>query len=265
MAEARKRTARHNSHPQPNVSLNKAAYAGELTQDEQLLVRGEGPSDAHLDSDPWRVLRIQGEFVAGFDALAGLGPAVTIFGSARVTPKSPYFQQARELSRMLGEAGFGIITGGGPGIMEASNQGARDAGVKSIGCAIELPREQMVNPYVDITVNFRYFFVRKTMFVKYAEGFVIFPGGFGTLDELFEALTLIQTEKLHHFPVILVGHDYWHGLLEWIKERVLKERMIGQADLDLMVCMDDPKDIVELIRDCYERGCAARVSAKLPD
>jgi uncharacterized protein (TIGR00730 family) len=240
----------------PNVSLNAAAYAGEPTQDEQLLVRSENPDAAHLNSDPWRVLRIQGEFVAGFDALAEIGPAVTIFGSARAPATDPNYKLAVTIAERLGRAGFAIITGGGPGIMEASNKGARKAGVRSVGCAIELPREQMVNPYVDITVNFRYFFVRKTMFVKYAEGFVIFPGGFGTLDELFEALTLIQTHKLHHFPVILVGKHYWEGLIEWVRGTMLREGKISGADLELMLCTDDPDEVVKVIKDCHEQGCA---------
>jgi uncharacterized protein (TIGR00730 family) len=240
----------------PNVSLNAAAAAGEPTQDEQLLVRSADPEAAHLNSDPWRVLRIQGEFVAGFDALAEIGPAVTIFGSARTGRSDPHYALAATIAERLGRAGFAIITGGGPGIMEAGNKGARKAGVKSIGCAIELPHEQMVNSYVDITVNFRYFFVRKTMFVKYAEGFVIFPGGFGTLDELFEALTLIQTQKLHYFPVVLVGKAYWQGLIDWIRETALAEGKISSEDLELMVCTDDPDEVVKVIVDCYEQGCA---------
>ncbi|MFN0072372.1 MAG: TIGR00730 family Rossman fold protein [Chloroflexota bacterium] len=245
-----------NGLPKPNVSLNKAAYAGEPTQDEQLLVRSSGPMAAHLHSDPWRVLRIQGEFVAGFDALAQIGPAVTLFGSARTTQSDPHYALAVDIAERLGHAGFAIITGGGPGIMEAGNRGARNAGTRSIGCAIELPDEQSVNPYVDITVNFRYFFVRKTMFVKYAEGFVIFPGGFGTLDELFEALTLIQTEKLHHFPVILVGTAYWQGLIDWIRSTMMTEGKISPRDLELILCTDDPEEVVTVITECYERGCA---------
>jgi uncharacterized protein (TIGR00730 family) len=252
-----------NGQPRPNVSLNKAAAAGEPTQDEQLLVRSSGYDAAHLNSDPWRVLRIQGEFVAGFDALAEIGPAVTLFGSARTSREDPYYHQAVEIARRLGQAGFTIITGGGPGIMEAGNKGARLAGARSIGCAIELPHEQMVNPYVDTTINFRYFFVRKTMFVKYAEGFIIFPGGFGTLDELFEALTLIQTEKLHHFPVLLIGTSYWQGLIDWIRSTMLVDGKISEADLGLMQCTDDPDEVINVIRDCYDRNCARQIHISL--
>jgi uncharacterized protein (TIGR00730 family) len=247
--------SQRNGAPLPNVSLNTAARSGERTQDEQLLVRSDSDA-AHLNSDPWRVLRIQGEFVAGFDALANVGPSVTLFGSARTPQNDPQYALAVTIAERLGRAGFSIITGGGPGIMEAGNLGARKAGVKSIGCAIELPHEQMVNPYVDITVNFRYFFVRKTMFVKYAEAFVIFPGGFGTLDELFEALTLIQTKKLHHFPVILVGKDYWKGLIDWISDATLAGGKISKEDLELILCTDDPDEVVKVIVDCYEQGCA---------
>lgn len=250
--------------PQLNISLNRAARTGEPTHDEQLLVRSYGPERAHLDSDPWRVLRIQGEFIHGFDALADIGPAVSIFGSARVTQQDPHYHMAVDVARKLGLKGFSIITGGGPGVMEAANLGARQAGVKSIGCAIELPREQMVNPYVDIAINFRYFFARKTMFVKYAEGFVIFPGGFGTLDELFEALTLIQAGKLHHFPVILMGKAYWQGLIEWLKKTVTGDGKISGEDFELMVCTDDPDEAVQMIVDCYHRQCAALGIHHLP-
>jgi uncharacterized protein (TIGR00730 family) len=242
--------------PQPNPSLSLAARTGRPTEDEQLLVRTDGASAAFKASDPWRVLRIMGEFVAGFDALADLGPAVTIFGSARVGADDPMYALAVDVGRRLARSGFAVITGGGPGIMEAANRGARDGKGRSIGCAIELPHEQAVNAFVDLAVNFRYFFVRKTMFVKYAEAFVIFPGGFGTLDELFEALTLIQTEKIRHFPVILVGEHYWGGLLSWIKEQLLGEGKIGPRDLELLVCTDDPAEVERLILDCYQRHCS---------
>jgi len=179
-----------------NLSLNRAARAGKPTEDQQLLETPQAAQKLFTHTDPWRVMRIMGEFVEGFDDLAELGQAVTIFGSARVKPDHPQYHQATEVARLLGEAGFAIITGGGPGIMEAGNLGAREAGVQSIGLNIELPFEQGTNPYVDLAINFRYFFVRKTMFVKYAQAFVIFPGGFGTMDELFEALTLIQTDKV---------------------------------------------------------------------
>src|SRR5207248_1264774 len=171
--------------------------------------------------DPWRVLRIMGEYVHGFDALAEVGAAVAVFGSARTPQNDPMYEAARDVGRRLAQAGFAVITGGGPGIMEAANRGAREAGGLSVGCNIELPKEQGLNRYVDLSVNFRYFFCRKTMFVKYAEGFVLFPGGFGTLDELFEALTLIQTGKVQRFPVILFNSAYWGGLVAWLRERLL--------------------------------------------
>jgi uncharacterized protein (TIGR00730 family) len=202
------------------------------------------------------VLRIMGEFGAGFDALAGLGPAVTIFGSARIDPSDPMYAAAEDVAGRLARAGFAVITGGGPGIMEAANKGAREAGGRSVGCAIELPREQGINGYVDLSVNFRYFFVRKTMFVKYAEAFVIFPGGFGTLDELFEALTLIQTDKIKDFPVIMFGTRYWGGLMTWVRDSLRGEGKISPEDLDLLVCTDDPAEVERLIVDCYDRHCA---------
>lgn len=216
------------------------------TEDERFL-RAEAARD-FTHTDPWRVLRIMGEFVEGFDALAGIGPAVSIFGSARVKEAEPEYDLTVETSRLLAEAGFAIITGGGPGIMEAANRGAKLAGGRSIGCTIELPFETGANPYVDLEVRFRYFFVRKTMFVKYASAFVIFPGGFGTLDELFEALTLIQTGKVHNFPIVLFGSAYWSGLLHWLRETVLPERKIGAADLELLKISDDPAEVCALIR-----------------
>ncbi|MFL5385005.1 MAG: TIGR00730 family Rossman fold protein [Longimicrobiaceae bacterium] len=222
---------------------------GAATEDEQLL-QSPAAAPATVDftsSDPWRVFRIMGEFVEGFDALARIGPAVTIFGSARVRPDDPQYQAACETARLLGRAGFSIITGGGPGIMEAANRGAREAGVLSVGCNIELPFEQAVNPYVDLAINFRYFFVRKTMFVKYAEAFVIFPGGFGTLDELLEALTLIQTGKVRDFPVVLFGTAYWRGFLEWIRGVLMEEGKISPEDVDLMTVTDDPAEVVRMV------------------
>ena len=219
--------------------------AGRPTEDQKLLQR---PAPADFQStDTWRALRILGEFVEGFDALANVGPAVSVFGSARVRRSDPQYRQARRLAARLVNEGFAIITGGGPGIMEAANRGARDAGGLSIGCNIELPFEQDVNPYVDLRIEFRYFFVRKTMFVKYAEAFVIFPGGLGTMDELFEALTLIQTGKIDHFPVVLVGRDYWGGLIRWIRATVLKEGKVSPHDLDLAVVTDDLDEVVRVI------------------
>jgi uncharacterized protein (TIGR00730 family) len=250
------RAARLSAPPQAVASLNLAARTGRPTEYEQLLVRPPTEAAAFVHTDPWRVLRIMGEFVAGFDALAGLGPAVSIFGSARTDPDDPMYAAAEQVGRRLAQAGFAVITGGGPGIMEAANMGAREGGGRSVGCAIELPREQSVNGYVDIVVNFRYFFVRKTMFVKYAEAFVIFPGGFGTLDELFEALTLIQTRKINNFPVIMFGTRYWAGLIDWVKATLLAEAKISPEDLDLLVCTDDPAEVDALIVDRYDRNCA---------
>ncbi|MGH2357119.1 MAG: TIGR00730 family Rossman fold protein [Candidatus Limnocylindria bacterium] len=208
------------------------------TEDQELL-RSRRADTLFRDTDTWRALRILGEFVEGFDALADVGPAVTVFGSARVGRRNRYYGAARRLAARLAQEGFAIITGGGPGIMEAANRGAKEAGGLSIGCNIELPFEQGLNEYVDLGMEFRYFFVRKTMFVKYAEGFAIFPGGFGTLDELFEALTLIQTGKVRHFPVVLYGKDYWDGLLAWIREHPLYEAKISPEDLDLVTVTDD--------------------------
>ena len=232
---------------QDNPSLNVAARAKRATQDEKLLRPPKPEQTLFTETDPWRVLRILGEFVQGFDTLAGLGPAVTIFGSARVSEDDPMYSAAVETARLLSEAGFAIITGGGPGIMQAGNQGAKQVGGVSVGLNIELPFEQGTNPYVGIPINFHYFFVRKTMFVKYAQAFVIFPGGFGTLDELFEALTLIQTGKIYHFPVILFGSDYWAGLLDWLREFVLTQGKIAAADLDLMVITDSPEEVRDRI------------------
>jgi uncharacterized protein (TIGR00730 family) len=211
-------------------------------------------------SDPWRVMRITGEFVAGIDTLAHIGPAVSIFGSARLPVDNPYYDAARETAQLLGQAGFAIITGGGPSIMEAANLGATEAGVRSIGCNIELPFEQGINCYVDVPINFRYFFVRKTMFVKYSEAFVIFPGGFGTLDELFEALVLIQTHKLRNFPVVLFGSDYWAGMLDWMRARLLAEDAITPDDLALLQLTDKPADVAHIVSAAYRASLKDRRS-----
>jgi uncharacterized protein (TIGR00730 family) len=221
-----------------------------VTEDEKLLQQ-PGPRIDFTRTDPWRVMRIMGEFIEGFDTLASVEKAVTIFGSARIGPDDAHYEAATETARLLAEAGFAIITGAGPGIMEAANKGARLGGGRSIGCNIELPFEQGSNPYVDTLVNFRYFFVRKTMFIKYSVAFVIFPGGFGTLDELFEALTLIQTGKIYRFPVILFGRYYWAGLLRWLQARVLSEGKISEGDLDLMLVTDDPAEAVHAILTAY--------------
>ena len=224
---------------------------GPVTEDEKLLQQSSPPID-FTRTDPWRVMRIMGEFIEGFDTLASVNKAVTIFGSARIGPDDPHYDAAVETARLLTKAGFAVITGAGPGIMEAGNKGAQIGGGRSIGCNIELPFEQGANPYVDTLVNFRYFFVRKTMFIKYSVAFVIFPGGFGTLDELFEALTLIQTGKIYRFPVILFGRYYWAGLLRWLQTRVLSEGKISAGDLDLMLVTDDPAEAVQAIVTAYK-------------
>ena len=216
------------------------------TEDEKLLERR--PSPAFLETDPWRALRILSEFVEGFDAMAKVGPAVTIFGSARTTPNARLYKLARTIGRRLAEAGYAVITGGGPGTMEAANRGCREGGGLSVGCNIELPHEQGMNAYVDLGIEFRYFFARKTMFVKYADAFVILPGGFGTLDELFEALTLIQTRKVRNFPVVLVGSSYWAGLIDWIRGTLLANGAIEEPDLDLLQLTDDPDEVVRIVR-----------------
>jgi uncharacterized protein (TIGR00730 family) len=219
------------------------------TEDERLLASNARP--AFLDSDPWRALRILAEFVEGFDALGAVGKAVTIFGSARLNDGDPYYAKARELAGLLAKEGFAVITGGGPGIMEAANRGCHEVGGLSIGCNVELPHEQSVNAYVDLGVEFRYFFARKTMFVKYADGFAIFPGGFGTLDELFESLTLIQTGKIRHFPVVLVGKAYWAGLLDWIRKSAVGHGVVSPEDLDLIQVTDDMQEACALLTAAY--------------
>jgi hypothetical protein len=198
--------------------------------------------------DSWRMFRIMAEFVDGFEALAKYHPAVTIFGSTRIKPGDAIYQKAEQLGKLLADNGFAVITGGGPGVMEAANKGAFSAGGKSIGLNIELPFEQKPNPYTNITLNFRYFFVRKVMFVKYAVAYIILPGGFGTLDELLESITLIQTHKIRPFPVILVGSSYWKGLLDWMKEVVLREGKISPSDLDILQVIDEPAEIVRTIK-----------------
>ncbi len=225
----------------------------QLTDDEVLL-RSPEPEDEYKTSDSWRVFRILGEFVNGFDQLAAVTRGVSIFGSARTGEKDKYYKAARETSRLLGKAGFEIITGGGPGIMEAANRGAQDAGAVSIGCNIELPMEQMPNPYQNRSLTFKYFFVRKTMFIKYSNAYVIFPGGFGTMDELFEALTLIQTRKIRNFPVVLFGSQYWRGLLAWITSTMLNEKMLNAEDLGLIHLTDSPKEAVDFIIKTCDAG-----------
>lgn len=222
----------------------------EKTADEQLL---ECPDEAAWQhEDPWRVLRIQSEFVEGFGAMAGLGSCFSVFGSARTAETSPDYATARDLGRRIAEAGYGVITGGGPGIMEAANRGAHDAGGLSVGLGIELPFEQGMNDYVDLGVNFRYFFVRKTMFLKYSQGYVVLPGGFGTFDELFEALTLAQTHKVRKFPIVLMGTSYWGGLVDWLKSKPVEYGTIGLDDPDRLSLTDDPAEAVSILTSVSE-------------
>ena len=219
------------------------------TEDEQLLESPpqQPPEQLFLKSDSWRVLRIMGEFVWGFDNLADVSDGVTIFGSARTKLNDPHYEKAVETARLLARAGIPVITGGGPGIMEAANRGALEGGGLSIGCNIELPFEQGSNAFLTRSLNFKFFFVRKTMFVKYATAFIVFPGGYGTLDELFEALTLIQTGKVKHFPVILFGREYWSGLVDWLTRTVAAERKINPGDLNLFQVTDDPAEAVAYV------------------
>lgn len=215
----------------------------QTTTDQRLLASDQETDWLH--SDPWRVMRIQSEFVEGFGALAELGPAVSVFGSARTKPGHPDYAAGETVGRLLVESGYAVITGGGPGVMEAANKGAAEAGGTSVGLGIELPFEQGVNEYVNLGINFRYFFARKTMFLKYAQGFIVMPGGFGTFDELFEAVTLVQTHKVTQFPLVLVGKEYWGGLLEWIRSTALEHGTISDIDLDIMYLTDDPAEAVQ--------------------
>ncbi len=230
---------------QKGPTILRGAQIDRSTTDQRLL-DSRGPTD-WVHTDPWRVLRIQSEFIEGFGALAELGPAIGVFGSARTHQDDPYYAVAEEVGRGLAEAGFAVITGGGPGVMEAANKGASGAGGVSVGLGIELPFEIGLNEWVDVGVNFRYFFARKTMFVKYARGFVVLPGGLGTLDELFEALTLVQTQKVTSFPVVLIGTAYWSGLLDWLRGTVLADGKLSEADLDLLVVTDDVEEAVALM------------------
>jgi uncharacterized protein (TIGR00730 family) len=226
------------------VRLRRSLVPGSTT-DQRLLDSRARPDWLH--TDPWRVLRIQSEFVEGFGALAELGPAASVFGSARTPVEHPSYRLAEQVGRLLAEAGYATITGGGPGTMEAANKGAYEAGGVSVGLGIELPFEQGLNQYVDLGVNFRYFFARKTMFVKYAEGFIVLPGGFGTLDELFEALTLVQTTKVTSFPIVLVGVGYWSGLLEWLRTSALDHGAVSEKDVALLQLTDEPTEAVRIV------------------
>jgi len=253
----------HKDQPVKQARSSSIAQAQPIgqTEDELLLQRVRGIKPRPLDKrrgrftreDPWRIWRIVGEFVHGINRLADIAAAVSIFGSARTPTDHPMYEAARETAYLLAKAGFAIITGGGPGIMEAANRGAVEAGGVSVGCNIQLPYEQRLNPYVRIAVEFHYFFVRKTMFAKYSEGFVLFPGGYGTLDELFEALTLIQTRKLREFPVVLFGSDYWRGLVEWLKNTVAAAKNISPEEFELFQLSDSPREVRDIMLDRYRR------------
>lgn len=245
-------SASENWYPPPTpqrrrgpVVLRGSRAKGSTTDQRLLDSRASGD---WVHTDPWRVLRIQAEFVEGFGAMANVGPAISVFGSARTPRDHPEYATAEDVGARLVGAGYSVITGGGPGIMEAANKGAFEAGGTSIGLGIELPFEQGINQWVEIGVNFRYFFARKTCFVKYSHGFVVFPGGFGTLDELFEALTLVQTQKVTSFPIVLVGTKYWAGLVDWIRTTLAAEEKIGVQDPELLHVTDDPEDVIAAIR-----------------
>lgn len=233
-------TRRSGSGPRPT----KGRPAGSTT--DQRLLDSSGHGD-WVHTDPWRVMKIQAEFVEGFNDLSEVGPAVSVFGSARTPKDHPTYAQAEAVGRGLAEAGFVVITGGGPGTMEAANKGALEAGGESIGLGIELPFEARLNDYVSFGLNFRYFFVRKMMFVKYSQGYVVMPGGLGTMDELFEAMTLSQTQKITQFPVVLMGVEHWQGLLDWMRETMLADGRIKQSDLDMITLTDDVDEAVELM------------------
>lgn len=252
------------THQQGPVTL-RGQMVPAATTDEHLLEADDG---AWVHSDPWRVLRIQSEFVEGFGALAELGPAVSVFGSARIREGEPEWAMGEEVARELVAAGYAVITGGGPGLMEAANKGAHQAGGVSVGLGIELPFEQGMNPYVDLGVNFRYFFVRKTMFVKYASGFIVLPGGFGTFDELFEAITLVQTGKVRQFPIVLVGTAFWGGLIDWLRATVRERGLVGEHDVDLLHVVDTPAEAVRIVAEAaaelarHEREATADAAAE---
>jgi uncharacterized protein (TIGR00730 family) len=251
MSEARSNGAERPHEKQRGPVVLRRSRSSEPTTTDERLLDSRGPTD-WVHTDPWRVLRIQAEFVEGFGALAEVPRAVTVFGSARTPREHPEYQTGVELGRALAGIGCASITGGGPGAMEAVNRGASEAGGLSIGLGIELPFEQGLNPWVDLGVNFRYFFVRKTMFMKYAQAFICLPGGFGTMDELFEALTLVQTKKVTKFPVVLFGKDYWQGLYDWVCSSMLEYGKIGEKDLALLHLTDDIDDAVSIVQEAYE-------------
>jgi uncharacterized protein (TIGR00730 family) len=242
-------------------AILRGKHIPKTTTDQRLLDR-RGPSD-WVHTDPWRVLRIQAEFVEGFGLLSELGPAVSVFGSARTPPGSLDYDRAQQIGAGLAAAGYAIITGGGPGIMEAANKGAMSANGISVGLGIELPLEQGLNEYVEIGLEFRYFFVRKTVFIKYSQAFVVLPGGFGTMDELFEALTLVQTGKITKFPTVLVGKQYWSGLVSWINDTLVAQGKVAAADMQLFRIVDDPEEVVQIITDAH-RGTDAQVTPQRP-
>ncbi len=215
------------------------------------IINGKYPIDDFKTGESWRLFKIMGEFVEGIDALHNLGPAVSIFGSARMNAEHQYYQKAENLAALFAQKGYSVITGGGGGIMEAANKGAVRGGADSIGLNITLPFEQKPNPYATTQIEFKYFFIRKVMFLKYAQAYIIMPGGFGTLDELFETITLIQTQRIRKMPIIMVNKDYWDGLILWIKDKLLKEKMISEKDLDLFHLLDDPEDIVRVVENFY--------------
>jgi uncharacterized protein (TIGR00730 family) len=239
--------------------LLRRRYTQTGTTDQRLL-DSSGPTD-WLHTDPWRVMRIQSEFIEGFGLLAEIGPAITVFGSARTPRDHAEYELSRQVGHQLAKAGYAVITGGGPGVMEAANRGCVEAGGTSVGLGIELPFEQGLNSYVDIGIDFRYFFVRKTMFVKYAQGFVFMPGGFGTLDELFEALVLVQTGKVTRFPVVLMGTEYWAGLVDWMGNRLVEAGKISPHDMDLIEVTDDPDRVVEIMKDADEQRRRQEIEA----
>jgi uncharacterized protein (TIGR00730 family) len=223
---------------------------------DQRLLDTKGPGH-FIHTDPWRVMRIQSEFVEGFGALSDLGQAVSVFGSARTKPGSPFYEMGVEVGRKLAEAGVAVITGGGPGSMEAANRGAVEGNGVSVGLGIELPFEQGLNQWVDLGINFRYFFARKTMFVKYAQGFIVLPGGLGTLDELFEAMVLVQTQKVTSFPIVLLSTSFWGPMIEWIKGTLVAEGMVSEKDLDLVQVVDSPEEAVSLVLHGHLRPTSA--------
>ncbi|MGG5171116.1 TIGR00730 family Rossman fold protein [Pseudarthrobacter sp. J1738] len=242
----------HSNQPRRKgpVQLRREQADVEMSDKRLLDTKGTG---GFIHTDPWRVLRIQSEFVEGFGALADLGPAVSVFGSARTKPGSKYYEMGQEVGRLLAESGIAVITGGGPGSMEAANRGAVEGKGVSVGLGIELPFEQGLNEWVDLGVNFRYFFARKTMFVKYAQGFIVLPGGLGTMDELFEAMVLVQTGKVTSFPIILLGTDFWRPMLDWIRGTLVVEGMVSEKDLDLIQVVDSPEEAVKLVLDSVEQ------------